>query len=279
MINLIIKMFKSKIVGEILGKVVGKVNDKAKELLNQQIKDKYPVQFNTPYDVSLQSAVTNNPNIVDNGMIVSVDGTFFQTSQGYHRISEPNEIKINNDDQHLIDLYISEFTANSLLTSIYGKEFKFENKFFEFYFKSSTMHPSITFENGVIEVKNFMFNFSSRILIVFSSLDASLNGKFKIKKFDAKKRTIELQIIDLEFDEFDIHSDFHFLHEYSNIIRLMIQIIARSIDKKEIKVPALNLPLDIDFYDIDFDMHDNQMKIGVDFNVNQLAMNLFGMYK
>lgn len=277
LINLIIKLFKANILKDFLEKVIRAINEKAKIKVNQKIKEQYPLQIDSDYNISVESILTGSPLIISNSMLIQVDGTFFDTTNGYHRFTEPDYMELDRDDMYLVDLFLSEYTVNSLFSALYNKDVEIHFGPFVISFIVQEDKKFIKFLDGQIKLEDFSFMGRVQIGPLLGSLDASVNGTFKINRVNPLDKKVHLQIVDINFTKFIINSTWDQLVKYSDIIRLALQTGLMFKENFAIAVPKLKIPYNIDVYDINIQVNEHNIKIGVDFNVEQFVKGFIGL--
>ena len=273
-INFIINIFKSTILEKVLHELIHTINDKAEVEFNKRIHAMYPLQVDGPYNASVVSSLTESPLILNNSIAVEADGTFFDTNEGYKRTSEPDKLPLNQGDAHLIDIFVSEYSANGLVKALFDKKITLKHGFVDLSLRSLQLEDAISFHQHKIVLRDFNFTGQLKIGSILSSLEASVSGAFILGRYDPERRTIVIQVEDIEFDKFVLTSDLGILNTFSYMIKLFVQVLLRLLHTFEVKLPNLHLPYSVDVYELETTIYNKSLKLGVDFNVKQFMKNV-----
>lgn len=280
--NFIMSIVKKTALKSIIDQVSATAVKSANELVTKTIADYYPLAIDTEYDTSLSTKLTGMLSFADMSAFVPVDGTFYDTKAGYSHKDNPDPIITKLSDQCTVDMFLTEYTVNTLFNSLFNKDIEFSYKSLSFKVITEDDKKVVSFKNNNIILDKFSLTFRGEVQGIFVEANTVTSAELFIKSTDASQKTIELGINNLNFDEFELKSSFPFVDKSASIIKSLIYLALKLKNSVKVKIPTFYLPFDIDLTGIEATINEENMRFGVRFDVdtvNKLLLSYNGMMK
>lgn len=222
--DLLLELFKTQLIDKIKEEARNVVNEKVADIVNEALKEKYPLTTPVTDLISVSLANTGPVKVKSNYLSVPLDATVFLTAEGYNRRFDAPEIPSENpENPGEIQLYASSYlydtledTLNKIPMSfdfnIYGYDSNFKidgsKNPLEIKTKDKALHgvfggifdvPGLKVQAEVLAETNFDFTFKhgDELNMVYVDIDFNEESlKFKKLKLTVYGYTFDLSILE-----------------------------------------------------------------------------------
>lgn len=262
--NIIIELIQTKLLEIIISNVVEALNHFGGDLVNNLTRQYYPMELDTDYSLGLSTYLVDRPDIKNEYAYLKVDGTFYDKNTGYRRTGDPQSIELDHSNDYKTNLFISEYTLNTLFVALYGKDINITWNDITFRTKVNQAQNFVEITNKQITITAFEFELN--IIYKETNLVAyvCLNSLLSLKSTNFAERTVELRVEYINFDRFEIKGNIPYVEYLSVPVRLAIMAVLIKYDTFTFSLPQFDLPLDLSLTKLDIKMFDRNVRAGVE---------------
>ena len=266
--DFIIMQMKESLLEKTVVEIFKRIDDNVKNVINDFIRSFYPLELNTDYNLVLNTKLVNKPYVVNNQLILNIDGTFFDKEKGYKRIGEPKEIPEDSFDSLELDLFFSQYSANTLFNALYNKELKIFDSEMTVTFKPKREGEFIEFNDNKVTLKQFAGVIDVKYGGLDFSLDFILNGMFIMNLISVSDLYVELKIITIDFDKFEFNSNIPFVSVIAPYVKIMVEKLINVKDTFNFNLPQFQFPYNVTLAAADIKVLNGFARASADLNFN-----------
>lgn len=267
--NLITTNFKESLLYRYITEVVHKINTEVNEEINNSIKNMYPLIYNGEYDVSVKTGLTEAINIKDKNTFLKLNGTFFNRTEGDVSTGEPKEIDTSDPQEHLVDLYVSDYSANSLFSAFYGKEFTFGDDDIKCNLKVKPGPNAFSMIKDKIKLKDISLNFSVLYKGIKLTISTILKADIGVEFVNKKERLVKIKKKSISLSQFKLGGSIFGISYLSPFVKYGLYTFLTFKKTFNYKIPDFEIPYGIKIKDLVFKINEGFAKLGVDIDVEE----------
>ena len=262
--DMIEKNVRDGVISRVTQENVDEIGISVREYVDQLSSLFYPTQYDSPFDISVISSLTGQPKIEDGKISIPVDGTFFKTSAGLMRSGEPEELDRDEKVTNLIELFISDYSFNTFLDSINGKELKISKPNYDINLQLNTAKNKNKFEDGRIKLNSASFVYTLRKDETFITIEATVNTELTVSNIDWTKKTFELGVPFLEIVKLTVDSSVRIIRDLVPLYYLIIYGVLYFKHDFTLSIPDIQLPFGLSINDANLEVLERDIKLGLD---------------
>jgi len=266
LIDAIIKIFKSKVLDKLKDSILETLDKKADPMIDKALDHNYPFAVPlTGLDTSLCIALIQKPHFDDQNLYLEIDGTFFNTQKGYARTKDAEEIQLHTDDSFYVDIHVTQYSINSLISAIYNTEIHYKLFGYDLMFQSLDNDGIAQIDIEKITINNFKSVIAISSGHFFARVNSSLDiaSAFIVRRHSDGSFWVALDFYDFKFSDFNIDTSFGSNSEINRLVEATIQTFIRFQKNFKTRLPTIELPFHIKIEDIGAYLFDKHIRFGV----------------
>lgn len=267
--NKVLKVFNQLTLQLLIENIMKNIDADITSIINQAIKREYPLFFDLGYDVAVSSKLVEKVRIIDNTLLLKIDGTFYDKKKGLIRHDQPLPMDLNYVGDYLIDLFISDFSLNSIFQAIADKNMKIYKDNIDLIIYTGDQHKYISIEEGQLKFDKLKAQANIDYSGYKVKADFTLKGNLDMDTSQIDNELLKLKVKSFEFEEFNLDGNVPYITYVPGVIKFLVKTALYYNNEFTLPIPQFQLPFGIKLTKKQAILKNNNANLSVNFEIDE----------